>query len=128
MTALLEGVFQLSGDYASQSNWESLCQSAEGESTQLEEEEQCDFCPRHGTVGQLFTLARILERAWEIAYQVYMCFVDLEKAYDRVPQGVLWEAQQQYGVPVPLTCAIQSLYNRCESRVLLLVVSQACSQ
>lgn len=82
----------------------------------LEEEEQCDFCPRHGTVDQLFTLARILERAWEIDYPVYM----LEKAYDRVPQGVLLGAQQENGVPVPLMCAIRSLYNRCESCVLVI--------
>lgn len=39
---------------------------------------------------------------------------------ESVPQGVLWGAQQEYGVPVPLMCAIQSLYNRCESRVLML--------
>ena len=46
------------------------------------EEEQCGFHPRRGTTDQLFTLARILEGVWEYAHPVYMCFVDLEKAYD----------------------------------------------
>ena len=54
------------------------------------QEEQCGFHPGHGRVHQLFTLARILEGSWELAHPVYMCFVDLEKAYDCVPWGTLW--------------------------------------
>ena len=47
------------------------------------EEEQCGFRPGRGTTDQPFTLTRILEGAWEYAHTVYMCFVDLEKAYDQ---------------------------------------------
>ena len=36
------------------------------------EEEQCDFFPGRGTTDQLFTLARILEGAWDYAHPVYM--------------------------------------------------------
>ncbi len=49
------------------------------------QEEQCGFRPGRGTMDQLFTLARVLEGARDFAQPVYMCFVDLEMAYDSVP-------------------------------------------
>uniref|UniRef100_A0A8C6W0Z1 Reverse transcriptase domain-containing protein n=1 Tax=Nothobranchius furzeri TaxID=105023 RepID=A0A8C6W0Z1_NOTFU len=46
-----------------------------------------------------------------------MCFVDLEKAFDRVPRGALWGVLREYGVPGPLIRAVRSLYDRCQSLV-----------
>ena len=43
------------------------------------------------------------------------CFVDLEKAFDRVPRGVLWGVLREYGVSDPLIRAVRSLYDRCQS-------------
>ena len=63
--------------------------------------EQCAFHPCHGTLDQLYTLVRVLEGPWEFAQPVLMCFVGLEKAYDRILQGVLWGEQQEYGVDNP---------------------------
>uniref|UniRef100_A0A8C6KH39 Reverse transcriptase domain-containing protein n=1 Tax=Nothobranchius furzeri TaxID=105023 RepID=A0A8C6KH39_NOTFU len=74
------------------------------------EEEQYGFCPGRGTVDQLYTLARVMEGAREFAQSIHMCFVDLEKAYRRVPRGTLWETLQEYGVGGFLLRAIQSLY------------------
>ena len=80
-------------------------------------DEQCGF--RHGrsTTDQLFTLRMVLEKAWEYAKPVYSCFVDLEKAYDRVPRGKLWSVLQEYGIDGSLMRAIQSLYTNCSSCV-----------
>ena len=84
------------------------------------QEEQCAFRPGRGTTDQLFSLSQIFEGMWEYAQPVYMCFVDLEKAYDRVPRGLLWEVLKEYGVPEPLRRAIRSLYSKSQSCVRVL--------
>uniref|UniRef100_A0A3Q3T275 Reverse transcriptase domain-containing protein n=1 Tax=Mastacembelus armatus TaxID=205130 RepID=A0A3Q3T275_9TELE len=81
------------------------------------QEEQCGFRPGRGTLDQLYTLSRVLEGSWEFAQPVHMCFVDLEKAFDRVPRDILWEVLQEYGVRGSLLGAIRSLYKWSRSLV-----------
>ncbi|KAK3533035.1 hypothetical protein QTP70_006219 [Hemibagrus guttatus] len=81
------------------------------------QEGQCGFRPSRGTLDQLYTLHRVLEGSWEFAQPVHMCFVNLEKAFDRVPHGTLWEVLWEYGVRGPLLRAVRSLYNRSRSLV-----------
>uniref|UniRef100_A0A673CDI6 Reverse transcriptase domain-containing protein n=1 Tax=Sphaeramia orbicularis TaxID=375764 RepID=A0A673CDI6_9TELE len=81
------------------------------------QEEQCGFRPGRGTLDQLYTLHRVLEGSWEFAQPVHMCFVDLEKAFDRVPRGILWGVLREYGVRGPLLRAVRSLYDRSRSLV-----------
>ncbi|KAI3357887.1 hypothetical protein L3Q82_016268 [Scortum barcoo] len=81
------------------------------------QEEQCGFRPGRGTLDQLYTLHRVLEGLWEFAQPVHMCFVDLEKAFDRVPRGILWGVLCEYGVRGPLLRAVRSLYDRSRSLV-----------
>ncbi|KAK0140999.1 hypothetical protein N1851_021987 [Merluccius polli] len=53
---------------------------------------------------------------------LYVCFVDLEEAFDRVPRGILWGVLREYGVPAGrLVRAIQALYN--QNYVVLLASS-----
>ncbi|KAI3352252.1 hypothetical protein L3Q82_005230 [Scortum barcoo] len=77
------------------------------------QEEQCGFRPGRGTLDQLYTLHRVLEGLWEFAQPVHMCFVDLEKAFDRVPRGILWGVLRDgMGSREPLLRAVRSLYDR----------------
>ncbi|KAK3571502.1 hypothetical protein QTP86_012850 [Hemibagrus guttatus] len=43
-------------------------------------------------------MLRVLEGSWEFAQPVHMCFVDMEKAFNNVPCGILWEVLWEYGV------------------------------
>ena len=44
-----------------------------------------------GCVNQIFTLKQIDEKAREKKRRVYVGFIDLEKAYDRVNREALWQ-------------------------------------
>ena len=46
-----------------------------------------------------------------------MAFIDLEKAYDKIDSGVLWEVLGIYGIGGSLLKADQSFYNESRARV-----------
>ena len=48
---------------------------------------------------------------------MYMCFVDLEKAFDRVPRRVMEWAMRKKGLPEILVKAVMSLYEGAETKV-----------
>ncbi|KAI3370041.1 hypothetical protein L3Q82_024842 [Scortum barcoo] len=77
------------------------------------------FSSRSWNTGPaLYSPLRVLEGLWEFAQPVHMCFVDLEKAFDRVPRGIiLWGVLREYGVRGPLLRAVRFLYDRSRSLV-----------
>ena len=76
---------------------------------------QCDFRPGRSTMDQIYALQQIFEKSsWEYAKEVNACFVDLEKAYDRIPRDKLWAVLLQYGIDGQLLTAIKSLYMHYE--------------
>ena len=61
---------------------------------------QCGFRPGRSTMDQLFALQQVFEKLSEYAKEIYeyACFVDLEKAYDRVSREKLWAVLLEYDV------------------------------
>ena len=55
------------------------------------EDGQCAFRLGRSTMDQIFTLKQIFERSWKYGKDLFACFFDLEKAYDRVPRDNLWK-------------------------------------
>jgi len=72
---------------------------------------QCGFRPSRSTTNQIFAIQQIFEKSWEYAKDVCTCFVDLQKAYDRVPREQLWEALPEYGVDCRLLLTVKSVYS-----------------
>ena len=103
------------------SPWEGLPQGAGEEcpATWIQEE-VWGFRPGCGPLDQLSTPARVLEVACESAQPVHICFVDLKKACDVVPQSFLWGVLWEYWIDGILIRVIQYLY--CLSQSLVDIV------
>ena len=59
------------------------------------EDGQCGFYPGRSTMDQIFTLKLIFDKSWEYGKDLFACFVDLKKAYDRVPRNKLWKVSRK---------------------------------
>ena len=60
---------------------------------------QFDFMPSRSTVDAIFILRRMQESYLEKNRKLFICFVDLEKAFDRVPRKVIEWALRKKLVP-----------------------------
>lgn len=74
------------------------------------DEMQCGFTPGKGTTDAIFIVRQVQERFSEKGKSLYYAFVDLEKAYDRVPREVTRWAMRKLGVDEWLVAAIMALY------------------
>ena len=80
-------------------------------------EEQAGFRPNRGTQNHLCSLRVITERAWSYRQPLFMCFVDFEKAFDRVSHKKLWSEMLKMGFPRHLVHLIRNLYESQQSNV-----------
>ena len=62
--------------------------------------EQGGFRVEMNCVDQISTLKQIGEKAREKKRRVYVGFIDLEKAYDRVNREALWQVLKMYDVRI----------------------------
>ena len=49
--------------------------------------------------------------------KLYMCFVNIEKAFDRVPRKVIERAMRKKGLPEVIVRAVMSLYHEAKTKV-----------
>ena len=72
--------------------------------------EQAGFRKERGCIDQIFTLRNIIEQCTEWQRQLYINFVDFEKAFDSIHRDSLWRILRHYGIPLKLVQLIKSFY------------------
>ena len=78
---------------------------------------QCGFMSGRGTTDAIFIVCQLQEKHLAANKPLYMAFVDLEKAFDRVPRDVIWWAMRKLGIDEWLVHLVQSMYKDVRSRV-----------
>ena len=81
------------------------------------DEMQCGFMSGRGTTDAIFIVRQLQEKHFAANKPLYMAFVDLEKAFDRVPRDVIWWAMHKLGIDEWLVRLVQSMYKDVRSRV-----------
>ena len=71
---------------------------------------QLGFMPGRGAIDAVFVLITIQEEYLAKQNKLYLCFVDLKKAFDRVLRKVMQWAMRKKGIPEALVRAVISLY------------------
>ena len=69
------------------------------------------------TTDAIFIVRQLQEKHLAANKPLYMAFVDLEKAFDRVPRDVIWWAMRKLGTDEWLVRLVQSMYKDVRSRV-----------
>ena len=78
---------------------------------------QCGFMQGRGTIDAIFILRQLQEKHLVAGKTLYLAFIDLEKAFDRVPQEVIWWSMRKLKLDEWLVRIVQSMYKEVRSRV-----------
>ena len=78
---------------------------------------QAGFRKGRGTRDQIANICWIIEKAKEFQKNIYFCFIDYTKAFDRVDHNKLWKILKEMGIPDHHTCLLQNLYSGQEATV-----------
>ena len=81
------------------------------------DESKFGFVPGRGTTDAIFVVRQLQEKYLAVGKRIYMAFVDLEKAFERVPRKVIWWAMRKLGVEEWILKLVQGMYENVRSRV-----------
>ena len=72
---------------------------------------QFEFMPGNGTADAIFIVRRMQEKYQKKDKKLYVCIVDMKKAFERVPRKVMEWAMRKKGLSEVIVRADMSLYD-----------------
>ena len=94
--------------------WERVLDRQVRECTDIHESQ---FMPGRSTTDATFILKQTIEQYREGQKDICVTFIDLEKAYDRVPREEIWRTMRERLVPEKYVKLVQDMYTGCRMKV-----------
>ena len=89
--------------------WERIIERRIREETTFGDE-NFGIMPGRGTTDAKFAVRQLMEKHREKQKGLHMVFIDLEKAYDRVPRQEAWRCMKEKGVHEKCVMIVQGMY------------------
>ena len=80
-------------------------------------DDQCGFVEGKFTTDAIQSLRIMMEKHRDAQKDLHIVFIDLEKAFDRVPRDLIWQALRAQGVPEVYVKTIQDMYDGATTRI-----------
>jgi hypothetical protein len=96
--------------------WERIIEHRLREVTNVTKN-QFEFMLGRSTMETIFLIRQLMERCREQKKDLHMIFIDLEKAYDKVPRNIMWWALQKHKVSSKYITLIKDMYDNVVTSV-----------
>ena len=80
-------------------------------------EAQFGFMPGRSATDAIFAMRQLMEKYREKRKELHIVFIDLEKAYDRIPREEVWRCMREKGVPEKYVRVCQDMYREAYTQV-----------
>ena len=96
--------------------WERIIEARRRDRVEISKQKY-GFMSEKGTIDAIFALRMLMEKYREGQRELDCVFVDLEKAYDRIPREELWYCMRKSGMAEKYVRLMQDMYEGSETVV-----------